>query len=125
MADPFAAPSVIGVAPVIQRTLEVSFSGESTYTQGQGVTPDYESVRNVTLQEGEFVADVPKVEAHGYVSTRKAVYAVKPTAPAAPAAHGVAWPTGKSPAQTAAGLPRYARRRGNTPGPAPPILRPG
>jgi putative ABC transport system permease protein len=35
--------------------VEVSFSGESTFTQGEGVTPDYESVRNVTLQEGEFI----------------------------------------------------------------------
>jgi putative ABC transport system permease protein len=71
MADPFAAPSVIGVAPVIQRTLELSFSGESTFTQGQGVTPDYESVRNVTLQEGEFINE-------GHMLGRSAVAVLGP-----------------------------------------------
>ncbi len=55
--DPFAAPSVIGVAPLITGTVEVSFSGESTFTQGQGVTPDYLTVRNVELQEGSFISE--------------------------------------------------------------------
>ncbi len=55
--DPFAAPSVIGVAPLIRGTVEVSFSGESTFTQAQGVTPDYMPVRNVELQEGSFISE--------------------------------------------------------------------
>ncbi len=55
--DPFAAPSVIGVAPLITGTVEVSFSGESTFTQAQGVTPDYMPVRNVELQEGSFISE--------------------------------------------------------------------
>lgn len=54
MRDPFAAPSVVGVAPILSGTVEVSFAGTSTITQGEGVTTDYESVRNVVLQEGEF-----------------------------------------------------------------------
>lgn len=58
ISDPFAAPSVIGVAPLINGTVEVSFAGESTFTQGSGVTPDYQSVRNVDLLEGEFITEV-------------------------------------------------------------------
>ena len=71
IGDPFAAPSVIGVAPVLQSTVEVSFSGESTFTQGQGVTPDYEFVRNVTLQEGEFINE-------GHMLGRSAVTVLGP-----------------------------------------------
>ena len=53
--DPFSAPSVIGVAPFISGSVEVSFAGESSLTQGSGVTTDYDEVRNVTLSEGEFI----------------------------------------------------------------------
>jgi putative ABC transport system permease protein len=58
IADPFAAPSVIGVAPLIQGTVEVSFAGESTLTQGMGITPDYQTVRKVELSEGEFISEL-------------------------------------------------------------------
>ena len=34
--DPFSAPSVIGVAPFISGSVEVSFAGESSLTQGSG-----------------------------------------------------------------------------------------
>jgi len=57
IADPFAAPSVIGVAPILQGNAEVSFSGESTVTTINGVTPDYETVRNYQVTEGEFVSE--------------------------------------------------------------------
>jgi putative ABC transport system permease protein len=53
--DPFSAPSVIGVAPLVSGSVEVSFAGESSITQGSGVTTDYDEVRNVTLSEGEFI----------------------------------------------------------------------
>ena len=53
--DPFQAPSVIGVAPTLQGSVEVSFAGESTNTQINGVTPDYASVRNYNVSEGEFI----------------------------------------------------------------------
>ncbi len=56
--DPFSAPSVVGVAPVLQGTVEVSYAGEGKLTTGYGVTPDYESVRNVGLTEGEFISEV-------------------------------------------------------------------
>ncbi|HEB65864.1 MAG TPA: FtsX-like permease family protein [Chloroflexi bacterium] len=55
LADPFAAPSVAGVAPLLQGNGEVSYGRESAITSLVGVTPEYESVRNVHLTEGEFI----------------------------------------------------------------------
>jgi len=55
IADPFAAPSVELVAPVIQGNGTVSFGGENSTTTMSGVTPDYATVRNLELSEGEFV----------------------------------------------------------------------
>jgi len=55
LRDPFAAPSVVGVAPMLTGSVEVSFAGESTYTSDEGITPDYASVRNIAIQEGEFI----------------------------------------------------------------------
>jgi putative ABC transport system permease protein len=57
IADPFAAPSVAGVAPVLDGGGEISFSGESTHTTIKGVTPDYQFVRNEQVAEGEFISD--------------------------------------------------------------------
>jgi putative ABC transport system permease protein len=55
MTDPFTAPSVLGVAPILQGNGEVTFGGESTITQVTGVTPDYPTVRNWDVTEGEFI----------------------------------------------------------------------
>jgi putative ABC transport system permease protein len=55
MADPFLAPSVIGVAPILRGSEKVTYGGESTTTQIQGVTPDYSRVRNSNVTEGEFI----------------------------------------------------------------------
>ncbi len=57
VADPFSAPNVAAVAPVLQGSGEVSFAGESTVTQISGVTPDYARVRNVGVAEGEFISE--------------------------------------------------------------------
>jgi putative ABC transport system permease protein len=57
IGDPFQAPSVVGVAPILQGSVEVTFQGEGTVTQGSGVTPAYETVRNVVLSEGEFISE--------------------------------------------------------------------
>jgi putative ABC transport system permease protein len=57
IADPFAAPSVIGVAPILMDTVEVAYGGESTVTQADGVTPDYAPVRNVEMAEGSFITE--------------------------------------------------------------------
>jgi len=57
ISDPFAAPSVAGVAPILQGNGEVSFSSESTLTTISGVTPAYESVRKYYVTEGEFITE--------------------------------------------------------------------
>lgn len=57
VADPFQAPSVSGVAPILQGNVKVSFAGESTVTQASGVTPDYSLVRNYKVTEGEFIGE--------------------------------------------------------------------
>ena len=54
--DPFAAPHVEGVAPVIQNSAEVSYGGQSEVTSVNGVTPDYTRVRNYPVTEGEFIS---------------------------------------------------------------------
>lgn len=55
LAEPFAAPSISAVAPILQGSGEVSYGGESTNTQIQGVMPNYGEMRNYTVTEGEFV----------------------------------------------------------------------
>ncbi|MGB2910402.1 MAG: ABC transporter permease, partial [Anaerolineales bacterium] len=51
----FQAPSVVGVAPILQDSVKVTAGGESTTTQISGVTPDYGPVRNANVSEGEFI----------------------------------------------------------------------
>jgi putative ABC transport system permease protein len=55
LADPFQAPSIVGVAPALQGSGEVSFAGEKKITSILGVTPDYGPVRNYQVSEGEFI----------------------------------------------------------------------
>ena len=55
IADPFQAPSVAAVAPLLEDSGEVTYGGESTVTSIVGVTPDYGPVRNATVKEGEFI----------------------------------------------------------------------
>jgi putative ABC transport system permease protein len=57
IGDPFQAPSVDSVAPILTDTLEVTYGGESTFTQALGVTAAYESVRNVDMAEGAFFSE--------------------------------------------------------------------
>jgi putative ABC transport system permease protein len=57
LGDPLQAPSIAAVAPVVQKMLVVSYSGEQTSTQVSGVTPNYQSVRNQVLTEGDFISD--------------------------------------------------------------------
>ena len=54
IADPFQAPSVLAVAPAVSTRGAVVFAGESISTEIVGSTPDYFSVRNYVLNEGEF-----------------------------------------------------------------------
>lgn len=57
ISDPFQAPSVEAVAPYISSNLPVTFSGESITSSINGVTPEYLSVRNYSLLEGEFITE--------------------------------------------------------------------
>ncbi len=57
IADPFQAPSVAAVAPVIQGSREVTFEREITNVSIYGVTPDYEKVRNYEMLEGDFITE--------------------------------------------------------------------
>ncbi len=57
IADPFQAPDVVAVAPVIQDSGKATFGRESTSTNITGVTPDYASVRKYSLSEGEFITE--------------------------------------------------------------------
>ena len=53
IADPLQAPSVAGVAPVIQTNASASYGGQTGNTQVDGVTSDFLSIRNYELAEGE------------------------------------------------------------------------
>jgi len=55
VAEPFAAPSVVAVAPLLAGSVEVSYAGESRFTQVSGVTAGYAEMRSIELAEGEFI----------------------------------------------------------------------
>ncbi len=57
IADPLAAPSVEAVAPVLEGSGLVTAGGEQIDTIIDGVTPEYFTVRNYTLIEGEFLSE--------------------------------------------------------------------
>ncbi|MDK1029593.1 MAG: ABC transporter permease [Anaerolineae bacterium] len=57
IGDPFQAPSVQSVAPILQDNLVVSFGGESTTSEVVGVTPEYFAVRNYLISEGEYITE--------------------------------------------------------------------
>ncbi len=57
IADPFAAPSVETVAPVIQGSATITYGGEKKTTTISGVTAAYAPVRNMQVSEGEFITE--------------------------------------------------------------------
>ncbi|MFL7891881.1 MAG: ABC transporter permease [Anaerolineales bacterium] len=57
LSDPLSAPSITGVAPVLNGRVELNYAGESKSTTLNGVTPAYQQVRNVELSEGEFISN--------------------------------------------------------------------
>ncbi|MFZ5820725.1 MAG: ABC transporter permease, partial [Chloroflexota bacterium] len=65
LADPFAAPSVLAVAPVVQAQGEVTAYGEQGVVSVNGVVPVHAQVRNETLTEGEFINEAQLL---GYAS---------------------------------------------------------
>jgi putative ABC transport system permease protein len=57
LADPFAAPSVQNVAPILQGQVDVAANGQKVVTTVNGVTSDYFAVRNVRVAEGEQITE--------------------------------------------------------------------
>lgn len=55
LTDEFLAPSVKAVAPMLSGSVEVRWSKEVTTTSVTGITPDYQTIRNLELLEGEFI----------------------------------------------------------------------
>ncbi|MDP2965511.1 MAG: ABC transporter permease [Pelolinea sp.] len=51
------APSVLAVAPTVQRSMDVTYAGTSTTTTVMGVTPNYSTVRNETVASGRFITE--------------------------------------------------------------------
>jgi putative ABC transport system permease protein len=52
-----AASGVVAVAPEVRVPLQLSAAGQNTATRVLGVTPEYASVRGLSLAEGEFFSD--------------------------------------------------------------------
>ena len=50
------APSVLAVAPSVQRNMEVTYAGTSTSTTVMGVSSNYSTVRNTTVESGRFIS---------------------------------------------------------------------
>ncbi len=55
--DPVQAPAVNAIAAAVQGAAEVSYSGESSVTTVIGVTPEYTTVQNMIVAEGEVLND--------------------------------------------------------------------
>ncbi len=55
--DPFQAPSVANVSPMLMGNGKVSYGGESVVTSIEGVTPAFAEVRNYRVTEGEFISE--------------------------------------------------------------------
>ena len=57
IADVFAAPSVENVAPILGGSAEISYGGEATTLEINGVTPEYFPVRNYSVTEGQMITE--------------------------------------------------------------------
>jgi putative ABC transport system permease protein len=57
LLDQYQAPSVEAIAPMVSGSLEVTAGGEKKVSTINGVTPDYQSVRNAELTEGTFITE--------------------------------------------------------------------
>ncbi len=55
LMDQFSAPSVAAVAPVITGNVTITYGSKRATTSVSGITPDYQTVRNYTLLEGDFI----------------------------------------------------------------------
>ncbi len=57
LMDRFQAPSIEDVSAAINGTGEITYAGEQKTITVTGITPNYQSVRNYTIHEGEFITD--------------------------------------------------------------------
>ena len=57
ISDPFQAPSVELVAPLLQGSGTFAFGGETSISPIEAVTPEYGPVRNNVVVEGEFITE--------------------------------------------------------------------
>jgi putative ABC transport system permease protein len=55
IADPANSPSVVAVAPLLNARGQVTVNGQSTNTQVLGVETGYDTLRNLTMAEGQFL----------------------------------------------------------------------
>ena len=55
--DPFSAPSVAAVAPILDGNAQISFGGQTASVTLDGVTPSYFQVRNYNVQEGSLITE--------------------------------------------------------------------
>ena len=55
LLDPLFAPDVAAVAPELRTTSRLVAGRENTFAQVIGITPQYESVRNVPIGSGQFI----------------------------------------------------------------------
>jgi putative ABC transport system permease protein len=56
ISDPFTAPSVAAVAPILQGSVEAAAGGEKTNITVSGVTDTFARVRSETMTEGDFIS---------------------------------------------------------------------
>lgn len=57
LLDQYQAPSVEAVAPMVTGSVELTAGSEKSTTTLDGVTEDYQTVRNQTLTEGSFISE--------------------------------------------------------------------
>ena len=57
LLDQYQAPSILAIAPIVSGSVEATANGEKTTTTVDGVTVDYQTVRNATLSEGSFISE--------------------------------------------------------------------
>ncbi|MBI4732814.1 MAG: ABC transporter permease [Chloroflexi bacterium] len=61
IADPFLAPSVAAVAPAIQGAAVLTANGEQMQASVTGTTPEYFTMRNYELIEGDFFTEADRL----------------------------------------------------------------
>jgi putative ABC transport system permease protein len=57
LSDPFQAPSVAAVSAEISGNVDISYGGKQTSTSVEGITPNYQTMRNYTVSEGSLITE--------------------------------------------------------------------